>query len=502
MSEKRQRPPEPPKIAVIVSPSVVEARLAELLALSVDPPDERRAADRGVTVELEDRRRAEIHLFSDPEPALARIRRRPMGAVLVDNREPEAPGSFAETAAGRLLPELLAGAPAGRTPSRRLVLVVLPDDETTADHAYAVGSLQLGGVLVDPPSLATALTAAHRLARPARPGKVALCMAGGGIEGMFYELGVLRALDSKLIGGSIADFDIFTGISAGAVLAAFLANGVRPSEIADALHGRPSRVSPITRAILFNPNLGEVAKRVGGAFVDAMRGRWLMQPLETAMRVTPTAVFSGDRLLDYLRAELSKPGMSDRFDDLSRELYIGVTDQETWTHTTFGLERREMPISTAVRASTAMTPYYSPKRVGERYYVDGIFTRTIDLDTAVARGARLLICIDPLTPVQDDRPGYVSGRGGFFNTVQSIKSMIRTRFSELIGRAEEAYPDVSVFLFSPTPRDLEQMSGTMMRFLTRTETEQMAFESSLERIRRDYDWLAADFRRYGFELTE
>ncbi len=74
------------------------------------------------------------------------------------------------------------------------------------------------------------------------------------------------------------------------------------------------------------------------------------------------------------------------------------------------------------------------------------------------------------------------------------------RGETVIGRAEEAYPDVAVFVFSPTPRDLEKMSGTMMRFLTRTEIEQMAFESAAARIRTEHAWLAEDLRRHGFDL--
>jgi predicted acylesterase/phospholipase RssA len=149
-----------------------------------------------------------------------------------------------------------------------------------------------------------------------------------------------------------------------------------------------------------------------------------------------------------------------------------------------------------------MTPYYAPEKIGERYFVDGIFTRNIDLDVAVAHGARLVICIDPMTPVQVEEPGYVSERGGFFNTVQSVKSMIRTRLSEVIDRAEEVYPDLKVLVFSPTPSDLEKMSGTLMRFFNRTETEEMAYESTSQRIIRDFDWLAADLGRYGFELSK
>jgi predicted acylesterase/phospholipase RssA len=496
--------PGTPRIAILAGRETFETLRRELATLAGPGAANGDGEDdpgQGTMAVLEPGGPVTVHLFRDAEQTYELLRRRPVGAILLDNRESPAPLAFGDTLAGRALPELLAGGALGRVPVRRSILLVLPEAPSTADHAYAAGTLQLGGVLVAPPSLEAALRAALRFARPTQPGKVALCMAGGGIEGMFWELGVLRALDAHLGERSVVDFDVFTGISAGAVLGAFLANGVRPAEIADALQGRPSRVSAISRAVLFNPNVGEAFRRVGGALLDAARGRFIVRPIDSAMRIAPTALFSGDRLREYLRRELSKPGLSDDFEALGKELYIGATDQETWVHVTFGAgELRRVPISTAVRASTAMTPYYAPERVDGRFFVDGIFTRTIDLDTAVARGARLLLCIDPLTPVQVDQPGYVSGRGGFFNTVQSVKSMIRTRFSEVMGRAEEAYPDVSVFVFSPTPSDLEQMSGTMMRFLTRTDIEQMAFESAAARIRADHAWLAEDLWRHGFRL--
>ena len=320
---------------------------------------------------------------------------------------------------------------------------------------------------------------------------------------MFYEIGVLRALDAHLEGRRLVDVDIFSGISAGAVIGAFLANGVHPSEIADALHGRQSRISPVTRSILFDPNLGEVARRIMGGVADIMRGKWLTSPIDTAMRVTPTALFSGDKMRAYLERELGKQGLTNDFRRLDKRLFVGATDQDTGGHVSFGAKGYEdVPISSAVRASTAMTPYYTPERIGDRYFVDGIFTRTIDLDVAAAHGARLVICVDPLTPVQVEEAGYVSGKGGFFNTVQSVKSMIRSRFSEVIERAEEAYPNLKVIVFSPTPKDLEKMSGTLMRFFYRTETEEMAYDSAVERILKDYDWLASDLARYGFELSE
>jgi NTE family protein len=354
---------------------------------------------------------------------------------------------------------------------------------------------------VAPSSLETLLESiAHAVQKPT-PGKVALCLAGGGIEGMFYELGVLRAINDCLAKRSVSEFDIFSGISAGSVIAACLANGINPEELADALKGKPSRIAPITRGMLFDPNIGELVSRIAKSFGDVLRGDWLKTPLDAALRVTPTALFSGDRLRWHLEKELGKPGMTNDFNKLRGLLLIGATDQDSATHVTFGEEGfRDIPISHAVRASCAMTPYYPPEQIKGRYYIDGIFTRTVNLDVAVANGAKLIICIDPLTPFRADQPGYVSRRGGFFNTVQSIKSMIRTRFSEVIDRAEEAYPNVSVIVFSPSARDLEKMSGTLMRFFYRTETEEMAYQSTRERLAQDYEWLAADFDRHGFEL--
>ncbi len=493
------------RIIVLVTRAAYQDRLAELLAISDDKdttPNEIDPTHQGILVELETEIHARVHLFTEPDQTLVAIQQHPIDSIIIDNREGEqAHADFSATLAGRLLPELLSNTLASRPLSRRLILVLLPESKFTPYHAYAIGSLQLGGVLINPSSLAAALTSACRAAKPRVAPKVAICLAGGGIEGMFFELGVLRAIDAHLDGHSVTDFDVFSGISAGAVLCAFMANGIRPQELSEALHGRPSSIGIVTRGMLFDPNMQELASRALESVGDIVRGRWFSRPLDTALKVAPTALFSGEKLRRYLEREFNKPGLTDEFSSLRKELFVGVTDQDTGTHVTFGEQLNEgIPISQAVRASMAMTPYYPPEKINGRYYVDGIFTRNVDLDVAVAHGARLIICIDPLTPVQVDQPGYVSGRGGLFTTVQSVKSLIRTRLSAAIDRAEETYPDVTICVFSPTPRDMELMSGTMMRFFYRIETEDMAFESTSQRFVREFDWLARDFARHGIKI--
>jgi predicted acylesterase/phospholipase RssA len=487
-----------PRIAYLVDPFEKQARCQELLFLS-----EGRSADMAEewSLELPGGQLVQLELFTEVEAMVKRLEQRRMDAVLLDNRSPELIAAFSDTLAGRTLPELLAMSALGRKLARRSVFVMLPDGPTTPHHAYAVGSLQLGGILVAPLQLERILAAVLRSVRPKDPGKVALCCAGGGIEGMLYELGVSLALDERLGHRSVIDFDIFSGISAGAILCGFLANGIRPSELSEMVRGRASRLEPLSRAMVFDPNVTELLSRAWIAAGDMLKGKFLSEPLEAAMKILPNGAFAGDKLRWYLERQLTRPGLTNDFAQLKKELFIGTTDQDTGEHHTFGQEgMRDVPISHAIRASAAMTPYYPPEQLKGRYYIDGIFTRTINLDVAVSAGARLIICIDPLRPVQVEEAGYVSNRGGFFNSVQSVKSMIRTRFSELRSRAEEAYPDVSVFEFTPTAKDMEHMSGTMMRFFYSPDTIDFAYRSATEIIDRDFEYLSSALRIHGFEL--
>ncbi len=62
--------------------------------------------------------------------------------------------------------------------------------------------------------------------------KVSLLLAGGGITGAMYEFGALQALNHFFAGTySVNDFDIYVGTSAGAIVAALMANGVPPGEV-------------------------------------------------------------------------------------------------------------------------------------------------------------------------------------------------------------------------------------------------------------------------------
>lgn len=66
-----------------------------------------------------------------------------------------------------------------------------------------------------------------RTARKRRRGaRLGLALAGGGAEGAVYEIGALRALEEAVEGLDLNNLDIYVGVSAGALIAAALANGL------------------------------------------------------------------------------------------------------------------------------------------------------------------------------------------------------------------------------------------------------------------------------------
>ncbi len=61
--------------------------------------------------------------------------------------------------------------------------------------------------------------------------KTALVLGGGGFTGGVYEIGALRALDLLSVNRTVNEYDVYVGTSAGAFVAAAVANGVTPEEM-------------------------------------------------------------------------------------------------------------------------------------------------------------------------------------------------------------------------------------------------------------------------------
>jgi NTE family protein len=365
-------------------------------------------------------------------------------------------------------------------------------------------------------------TAADKRRR--RRSKTALVLGGGGFTGGVYEIGALRALDLLSVNRTVNQFDVYVGTSAGAFVAAMAANGVTPEEMMRVVNRNvPSPLRDIDVGTLLRLNVLEFARKgVAMPWKLAKLGRELVGQLGaiSAMDVVlglaealPSGLYSGAGIEQYLRKVLGEGERTDDFRLLERELYIVATDLDTCERIVFGAnDWDDVPISTAVRASTALPIVYKPVKVKDRELVDGGIVSTTNLDIAVEAGAKFVVVVNPLVPYVNDFTKTVSGLMGSrtrhvsdmgFPQIgyQSFKLLAYQRLHEMARQWEERYPGVDIVLIEPEPNDELMFQTSIMNFHSRVEIARHGFESVTLKLSEDYGKLRRVCARHGIEIS-
>ncbi|MDX1387072.1 MAG: patatin-like phospholipase family protein, partial [bacterium] len=91
------------------------------------------------------------------------------------------------------------------------------------------------------------------LSRKKHHAKIALVLSGGAISGGAFKLGGLKAFNDFLVNRKITDFDIYVGISAGAILAVPISGGIPPEELLKSLDGSSDRFSQLSPLEIYYP---------------------------------------------------------------------------------------------------------------------------------------------------------------------------------------------------------------------------------------------------------
>jgi NTE family protein len=346
--------------------------------------------------------------------------------------------------------------------------------------------------------------------------KTALVLGGGGFTGGVYEIGALRALDLLSVNRTINQFDVYVGTSAGSFVAALAANGITPEEMMRVVNQQvPTPFRDIDLGTLLRPNLVDWAKK--GALMPL---RFAKVAREMASQVgsvsfmdfalalgegLPSGVYSGSGIERYVRTVLNDPDRSDDFRMLENELYLAATDLDTCERIVFGAEGwDDIPISIAVRASTALPMVYKPVRVRERELVDGGIVSTTNLDIAVEAGAKFILVVNPLVPYVNDfskSVRHISDMGLPQIGYQAFKLMAYQRLHELAKHWEEKYPGVDIVLIEPEPNDELMFQTSIMNFTSRVEIARHGFQSVTLKLASDYEDFRAICERHGIEIS-
>jgi predicted acylesterase/phospholipase RssA len=367
-------------------------------------------------------------------------------------------------------------------------------------------------------------TAAAKGKRRAQRSKTALVLGGGGFTGGVYEIGALRALDLLSVNRTVNQFDVYVGTSAGAFIASMAANGITPEEMMRVVNRQvPTPFRDIDVGTLLRPNFVEFARsgvmlplklaKIARGLAGQLGSASAMDVVLSLAEVLPSGMYSGSGIEDYVRTVLSDPDRTDDFRLLDNELYLAATDLDTCERIVFGAnDWDDVPISTAVRASTALPMVYKPVRVKDRELVDGGIVSTTNLDIAVEAGAKFVVVVNPLVPYVNDfsktesgllgtRVRHVSDMGFPQIGYQSFKLLAYQRLHEMARQWEQRYPGVDIVLVEPEPNDELMFQTSIMNFTSRVEIARHGFESVTLKLSEDYGRLREICERHGIQIS-
>jgi NTE family protein len=206
----------------------------------------------------------------------------------------------------------------------------------------------------------------------------ALVLAGGGVAGVAWELGVIVGLRDA--GVDVRDADVVIGTSAGSVVGAQILSGAD----LDALYAAQSQPSAERPA-----DLGPLMMLLG----RELRG--LTDPTEIRIRMGALALraetISEEERLRVVAARLPSPDWPER------RLIITAVDALTGELVTFS-EDSGVALVDAVAASCAVPGIWPPTTIGGRRYIDGGVRSPSNAD--LAEGYQALV----ITPFRTDEP--------------------------------------------------------------------------------------------------
>jgi len=349
--------------------------------------------------------------------------------------------------------------------------------------------------------------------------RIGLALAGGGPEGAVYEIGALRALEEALGGLELTALDSYVGVSAGSFVAALLANEIPVAQLVRMIVAHEPDEQPFHFDKFFAPAYGELVRR--GLMLPELAlesvVRFLRRPGDQSFReaftrlgrALPVGLFSNEPIREYLEQTFARKHRTNDFRKLPHALRVVSADLGSGLPVLFGdPEWDDVPIATAVQASTALPGLYPPVRVHGSDCVDGVLLRTVHASVALEQGVELLLCINPIVPTDVRKAigqglmprGVLTKRGLPAVLSQTFRTLIHSRLEVGLSRYATHFPDADIVLFEPGRDEYVMFFSNMFSFASRQEVCELAYRHTRAELWRRRKVLAPLLAKHGVTL--
>lgn len=345
--------------------------------------------------------------------------------------------------------------------------------------------------------------------------KFGLALAGGGPLGGFYELGALSAIEDHIIDFKTHDLDVYVGVSSGAFLAAGLANSIDLRQMLKIFVFGQKSGTPFNPDHFLQPAYRDyfINLAKSPALLSKTMLKWAKNPLkmgivdllESIGSALPTGIFNNKKLEQFLKTVLLNYGKTNDFRDLDKQLYIVACELNTGKIAGFGNQVNEsVPISKAVRASSALPGLYSPVKINGKFYVDGALRRTMNASAALKQGTQLLFAINPIVPFsrgpQTTQKGLEAG-GLPMVLSQTFRSIVQSRLKTGLDKYESLYPHADIILAEPDAEDEKLFTSNLFSYSKRDELCAYAYQVTRRHLQKQQHALKPILARHGLALN-
>lgn len=357
------------------------------------------------------------------------------------------------------------------------------------------------------------------------PKRSALCLAGGGITGAMYEVGVLAALEDAFVDFKAADFDVYVGAAAGACVATGLAGGLSAQRMYRALLDPADDFFPLQRHHLMRIDMAEMS-RVGQSALGALRrmvGSVTSKPLKVDVwneidrfwDSLPAGLFGTDAFEQFFYDFMTRRGLPKTFGDMPRKLLLVANDLDGGERVVFGCggDLEQIPVAKAVSASIASPGLFAPVDIDGRDFIAGNIGEAGHVDIAVGQGAEVVIVINAMVPVRTNptRRTIPTGHGPqkrlrdkglLWVWNQAWRLVTESRLRSGLERYQADHPEVEIHLVEPAKDDATMFMHSPMNFAARRAILEDGYTTTIRSLRDEDSPLRKTIEGLGYVARE